>query len=409
MGRLTAGVRRCERALVVELAPLADADLRALLDGHTDSVSGSGRARRHRGPGGGQPVLRRGAARGQRLGGSAATWCAGPVAAPLHPARPVAPATCCGCSRRREMGRVPVVAVARRTTRWRPARVPAGGRGPGRARRRRAQLQVPPPVARRGRVRHRSARRAGAAPRPARRAARARRHRRTGGASRPLGCRRSPRRRARRIGRGRLAAPRRCSPSPRHAPTWSGRSGCGISCRMQPTSYPSTVVGSAHGPPRSPATPAPAHERSSSPSGRSSRSPASHSGSRTCTAVSAATSTRAAAPTPRWRRASRWWRSSRHTRRRPSGPRPSPSSARASRSAGSSSAHGPRASRHWRWRVQSAPRASRSVPSTCSAETSPTSAAPRRGSVPAPGARPGRSDGRALQTCSSPMSRSPTR
>ncbi len=33
--RLTEGVRRCEAALVVELAPLADADLRALLDGHT--------------------------------------------------------------------------------------------------------------------------------------------------------------------------------------------------------------------------------------------------------------------------------------------------------------------------------------------------------------------------------------
>ena len=53
--------------------------------------SGSGRARRHRRPGGGQPVLRRGAARSQRIGGSAATWCAGPVAAPLHPARPVDP------------------------------------------------------------------------------------------------------------------------------------------------------------------------------------------------------------------------------------------------------------------------------------------------------------------------------
>ena len=86
-------------------------------------------------------------------------------------------------------------------------------RGPRRARRRRAQLQVPPPVARRGRVRHRPARRAGAAPRPARRGARACRHRRTGGAGHPLGCRRSPRRRARRIGRGRL--PRRGGVRPR--------------------------------------------------------------------------------------------------------------------------------------------------------------------------------------------------
>ena len=36
VARLTDGVRRCEAALVVELAPLADADLRALLDAHTD-------------------------------------------------------------------------------------------------------------------------------------------------------------------------------------------------------------------------------------------------------------------------------------------------------------------------------------------------------------------------------------
>ena len=65
---------------------------------------------------------------------------------------------------------------------------------------------------------------------------------------------------------------------------------------------------------------------------------ATHTGWRTCTAVSAATSTRAAAPTPRWRRASGWWRSSRHTRRRPSGRgprRPRPGAC----SAGSSSAH----------------------------------------------------------------------
>jgi DNA-binding CsgD family transcriptional regulator/tetratricopeptide (TPR) repeat protein len=37
MVRLTDGVRRSEAALVVELAPLADADLRVLLDGHTDA------------------------------------------------------------------------------------------------------------------------------------------------------------------------------------------------------------------------------------------------------------------------------------------------------------------------------------------------------------------------------------
>ena len=36
VARLTDGVRRCGATLVVELAPLADADLRALLDAHTD-------------------------------------------------------------------------------------------------------------------------------------------------------------------------------------------------------------------------------------------------------------------------------------------------------------------------------------------------------------------------------------
>jgi tetratricopeptide (TPR) repeat protein len=36
VARLIDGVRHCDEALVVELAPLADADLRALVDGHTD-------------------------------------------------------------------------------------------------------------------------------------------------------------------------------------------------------------------------------------------------------------------------------------------------------------------------------------------------------------------------------------
>ena len=90
VARLTDGVRRSGAALVVELAPLADADLRALLDAHTDGISASRGARRNRRPCCGQPVLRRGAARSRRgIGGSAAAWRAGPAVAPLRPARPV--------------------------------------------------------------------------------------------------------------------------------------------------------------------------------------------------------------------------------------------------------------------------------------------------------------------------------
>ena len=91
VARLTDGVRRCERSARGRVGAAGRRRSASAARRPHRRSSGSGGARRHRRPGGGQPVLRRGAARSQRIGGSAATWRAGPAAAPLHPARPVHP------------------------------------------------------------------------------------------------------------------------------------------------------------------------------------------------------------------------------------------------------------------------------------------------------------------------------
>ena len=133
------------------------------------------------------------------------------------------------------------------------------------------QLPVPPRAARRGRCTPPSCPASARSSTPGSpRSSSAAAPRDAGGAGAALGGGRSPRRRARRIGRSRARGARRSSASPRRTPTSSGRSSCGTSCRTPPTSCRSTSVGSAHGPPSSPARPARRHARSSSRGERSS-------------------------------------------------------------------------------------------------------------------------------------------